>query len=261
MRASGYKDTRVGRAMISRCRKKALAGEDGPFDVEILDGLKARLYPNENRCEKRAFTGVQTWDYKERAALSKAVDDCASTPFVFLDVGANVGLYSLYVHKLVKSAGKSARILAIEPGISTSRRLENNIAINNADIQIIRAAVSDVPGSGHLSGWDKNRGEARLMDQTSDEGSEPVVIDTLPRICRTQNLTHIDAMKVDIEGHDYKAMTAFFEDAPKTLRPALLVLETGKDEASPLIALCQKHNYIVSERAGLNTIFRKEEHV
>lgn len=245
--------------MISRCRKKALAGEDGPFDVEILKGLKARLYPTENRCEKRAFTGVQTWDYKERKALENALMQSASEPFVFLDVGANVGLYSLYVHKIAKSAGKAAHIFAVEPGVSTCSRLEDNIAINKADIQIVRTAVSDKPGSGHLSGWDKNRGEARLMNQTSGDDSEPVVIDTLPRICKAQGLSHIDAMKVDIEGHDQKAMTTFFEDAPESLHPALLILETGKDADSPLIALCQKHNYIVAERAGLNTIFRKSQ--
>lgn len=260
-RASGYPDTRWGRAMISRCRKKALAKEVGPFDVEIDGGIKARLYPGENRCEKRAFSGMQHWDRKEREALSQALTNSTSRPFVFLDVGANVGIYSLHVHAEAMKAGVPTRILAIEPSIETCGRLENNINANAAAIQIIRAAVSDEPGSGHLASGGSNRGEAHLSARKAGETGEAVIVDTLPRICRANGLTAIDAMKVDIEGHDLKALTTFFEDATPALHPQLLILETGKAAGSPLIELCAAHGYRVTERTGLNTILVKDKHV
>lgn len=261
LRASNYPDTRIGRAMISRCRKKALAKETGPFDVEIDGGIKIRLYPAENRCEKRAFAGMQHWDHHEREALSKAVKDGTSHPFVFLDIGANVGIYSLHVHAVGVEANIPTRIFAIEPSMETCGRLENNIKANAAAIQIIRAAVSDKPGSGHLASGGNNRGEAHLSARTAGDKGEPVIIDTLPRICRANGLAKIDAMKVDIEGHDLKAMTTFFEDAAITLHPHLLILETGKETSSPLIELCQSHGYRVTERTGLNTILVKETDV
>jgi len=260
-RASGYADTRWGRAMISRCRKKALAKEAGPFDVEIEGGINARLYPSENRCEKRAFAGMQHWDRHERDALSQAVKSSTSSPFVFLDVGANVGIYSLHVHAETVKAGLPSRILAIEPSMETCGRLENNINANAATIQIIRAAVSDKPGSGHLASGGDNRGEAHLSARKAGEKGEPVIVDTLPRICRANGLTSIDAMKVDIEGHDLKAMTTFFEDATSALHPQLLILETGKGTESPLIELCKAQGYRVAERTGLNTILVKDKHV
>jgi len=243
--------------MISRARKKAMSSEAGPFDIEIEAGVKARLYPRENRCEKRAFAGVQIWDALERAALKAAIETPSDRPFVFLDVGANVGLYSLFAHAYAQRAKRDIRILAIEPGLETCARLEANIAANAADIQIIRAAVSDMPGTGYLSSNDENRGEARLDARADRKAQEVVVIDTLPRICRTQGLTHIDAMKLDVEGHDLKALTAFFEDASENLHPELLIIETHKDANSPLIALCTARNYSVQQTAGLNTILSK----
>lgn len=230
-----------------------------PYDVEIAPNVKARLYPSENRCEKRAFAGVQVWDALERSALEGAVAKVESDPFVFLDVGANVGLYSLFVSAYAKQAGREAQIIAIEPGLSTCARLEANVVASGADVRIIRAAISDAPGTGHLGGGSDNRGEARLVAGGHDV--EAVVIDTLPRICRTQGLLHIDAMKLDIEGHDLKALTGFFEDAPERLHPKLLILETGRETYSPLIELCLGRDYAVIMRTGLNSILEKKTHV
>ena len=258
-KARDYKDTRIGRALISRARKKALLSEDGPFDVKVDDGLLARLYPSGNRCEKRAFAGVQIWDALERSALKSVIQTESETPFIFLDVGANVGLYSLYVNAYAKQAGRAAQIIAIEPGVETCARLEANIAANQANIQIIRAAVSDAPGTGHLGGGEINRGEAKLSAQSG--ATETVVVDTLPRIARTLGITRIDAMKVDIEGHDLKALTTFFEDASKKLHPTLLILETGREAVSPLIELCEANEYVVVERTKMNTILKKASHV
>lgn len=258
-KALSYKDTKLGRALISRARKKALSGEDGPFDVEVEDGVYARLYPHENRCEKRAFAGVQVWDLPERLALKSAIQTDTEQPFIFLDVGANVGLYSLYVNAYARQADRATRIIAIEPGVETCARLEANIAASEAQVQIIRAAVSDAPGTGHLGGGDINRGEAKLSAQSAE--TETVVIDTLPRIARTLGITRIDAMKVDIEGHDLKALTTFFEDASTKLHPRLLILETGCEANSPLIELCTANGYVVAERTKLNTILKKASHV
>ena len=258
IKAAHYKDNRWGRAMISRCRKRAMATQSEPYDVVIELGIKARLYPSQNRCEKRAFCGVQIWDTEERAALKDAIIEDISTPFVFLDVGANVGLYSLYVNAYAKSITRATRILAIEPGLETCTRLETNIKANRANVQIIRAAISDEPGSGFLGGGDTNRGEAKLV--SGGKGVEPVVIDTLARICFAHSITHIDALKLDIEGHDFKALNGFFEDAPKKLHPKLIIAETSKDKNSPIVALCESHNYMVSKHSGLNTIFKKKTH-
>jgi len=158
-----------------------------------------------------------------------------------------------------KAAGRDIRIIAFEPGMETCARFEANLAASNAKAEIIRVAISDEPGTGYLSGNTRNRGEAKLAGRDSD--SEEVVVDTLPRVARTLGLTYIDAIKIDIEGHDEKALTAFFADAPTGLHPQLLIVETGLMPSSPLIELCVRNGYIPAQRTALNTIFRKEKHV
>ncbi len=257
LKAEASKDSRMGRAMISHLRGRALKGLNEPFDVTVAPDVKARLYPSQNRCEKRAFAGVQVWDSAERGALKKAVENCANDTFSFLDVGANVGLYSLFVESYCKAAQKNSDIIAIEPGVKMADRLSDNIAASDARVQVIRAAVSDKPGTGKLGGGEINRGEAHLMDADSD--GEIVVIDTLARIALAHGLTKIDAMKLDIEGHDEKALTAFFNEAPRSLFPKLLILETGKEPTSPLIDLCHTEGYGLVSRHGLNTIMTLKE--
>lgn len=250
-KADGFKNTRWGRAMISHYRNRALKGLNEPFDVDIVPGVKARLYPSQNRCEKRAFAGIQVWDAAERDALEQAVKACKDDRFVFFDVGANVGLYSVFAAHYCKQAGKDADIYAVEPGTVMASRLSDNLTASDYKVQIIRAAVSDQPGTGQLGGGDINRGETRLLD--GEEG-ELVIIDTLARIALSHGVTKIHALKLDIEGHDLKALTAFFETAPETLFPKLLILETGKDETSPLIDLCETHGYALEGRYGLNAV-------
>jgi len=258
-KADGYKDSKFGRALISHARKKALAGEDGPFDIEVAQNVRARLYPRGNRCEKRAFAGVQIWDLAERNALKSAIEVSSERPFVFLDVGANVGLYSLYAQAYAKAGHRDIRIIAFEPGLEICGRLEANISASGASVEIIRSAISDKPGIGYLSGGERNRGETRLSERS--DKSEEVVIDTLPRVARTLGLTYIDAMKMDIEGHDFKALTTFFEDAPIRLHPKLIIAEVGSSPTSPLIELCKANGYSEITRTPLNAVFEKVDHV
>ena len=252
-RADKFAGSRIGRLGISLYRKQAFKGLSDPFDVQVMPGVNARLYPRSNRCEKRAFAGVQIWDAEERAALSDVLDASTASPFVFLDVGANVGLYSLILAAHAKAESKDIRIIAFEPDPTNRARLAFNIKASDANIQVLPYAVSDKDGDGFMGGGDTNRGEVRLRD-SDEEDDQPVQIKTLYGVCTEQGLSRIDAMKVDIEGHDERALTAFFEHAPKTLWPRLLILETGRDETTSLLELCTGHGYTITKRTGINSI-------
>ncbi len=251
LRAGKFAGSRIGRLGISLYRKQAFKGLSDPFDVQVMPGVNARLYPRSNRCEKRAFAGVQIWDAEEREALSNALDASTASPFVFLDVGANVGLYSLILAAHAKTTGKDIRIVAFEPDPTNRARLAFNIKASNANIHVLPYAVSDQDGEGFMGGGETNRGEVRLRD---NEDGPPVQIKTLYGICEEQGLSRIDAMKVDIEGHDERALGAFFEHAPQTLWPRLLILETGREETTSLLELCTGHGYTIIKRTGINSI-------
>jgi len=255
-KADTMPDTRFGHLAISAIRKLAFRGLQDPFDIPIMPGVKARLYPRSNRCEKRAFAGIQIWDAVERQALSDAFDASTSAPFVFLDVGANVGFYSLILVAHAKAKTKPIRILAFEPDPINRGRFEFNIKASGADITVLPYAVSDTDGAGYMGGGATNRGEARLS--STNNKNTKVQIKTLYGVCKAENLSHIDAMKVDIEGHDERALGAFFKSAPKALWPRLLILETGRAqseaEATSLLEMCALRGYTLTKRAGINSI-------
>jgi len=63
---------------------------------------------------------------------------------VLVDVGANIGLFSLKGAHLVGEAGL---VLAVEPGETSFTRLSANLALNTLpQVQMVRAALSDHEG-------------------------------------------------------------------------------------------------------------------
>ncbi len=259
VKADGCSDTRIGRWIISARRKRAIKGLSEPFDVNVAPGVKARLYPSGNRCEKRALAGVQVWDLAERDALRMAVNSDSGSnegPFTFFDVGANAGLYSLFVNAYAKTAKRPVRLIAVEPSAEMASRLVVNADASEAEVELIRSAISDAPGEACLSDGGNNRGEAQLSDQ-----GEQVKVETLVGLCDRLGVTHIDAMKLDIEGHDERALRAFFDQAPEALHPQLLIVETAALSGDPVIELAQAHNYFVADATSLNAILKKSDHV
>src|SRR5882757_2475731 len=83
----------------------------GALDTELW-GMRPRLHALGNGCEKNALFTPQMFDVMERGVLSDAIEAKRGEAFTFVDIGANVGLYSLFV---AARAGGCARILAIEP--------------------------------------------------------------------------------------------------------------------------------------------------
>ena len=259
--ADRARDNRFGHWAISLRRKRAIKGLSEPFDIDVAPGVKARLYPSTNRCEKRALCGVQIWDAVERNILQRAVTahDTAE-PFVFLDVGANVGLYSLFVSAYARRAGRASRIIAVEPSTDIGARLRFNAVASSANIEHVDLAVSDHMGRAKLSTGGTNRGEGQLSDH-----GQAVEVVTLSALCERLNVTRIDAMKLDIEGHDTQALTHFLTHAPEPLHPNIFIIERGSEKTlgdeqshhSALVELAKAKDYLLRDMTSLNAIFEK----
>ena len=75
-----------------------LAYPDGALDV-VRWGLRLRLHPRDNGCEKNLLFTPQMYEPAERAELAAEIDRAKAdrSPFVFVDIGANVGLFSFFV--------------------------------------------------------------------------------------------------------------------------------------------------------------------
>ena len=252
--AQSHTDTRLGKWKISLARKRAISDLSEPFDVTVAPGVKARLYPSTNRCEKRALCGVQVWDLAERGALKDAIERSSETTFVFLDIGANVGLYSLFANAYAQAAGRDIRVIAVEPSSDMGDRLTVNAQASDANVELIRSAIATEAGDVFLSDGGGNRGEGQVADS-----GEAVMAMTLHQLCKMTGVTKVDALKLDIEGLDLAVLTQFFEQSPISLHPDLMILELDETSSGPLIELTQAHNYLIITRTRMNVVVRKRD--
>ncbi len=179
-----------------------------PLDVETF-GARMRLYPYNNVCEKRILFTPQYFDPAERELLQSRM----RPDFVFLDIGANIGGYSLFV---AACAGQRARILAIEPQPEIFERLIYNIRQNPfATIKAIDCAVADLDTEVTLFIDLDNRGETSMRIMNFDvEGTEiRVPAKALASIVAEEGFARIDAMKLDVEGAEDLILEPFFREA------------------------------------------------
>jgi FkbM family methyltransferase len=251
-------ENRLGRIGVSLIRKIVTGGRPGPFDVDVFPTIRARLHPASNRCEKRAVAGAQLFDPQERAALRDVLAASASAPFVFLDLGANVGLYSLWMVSVGRTLSREVVALAVEPDAGTRARLEANLAASDIDcVMVADCAVGEHAGRGTILAHSGNRGEHQVRAASADD-AESFEILPIHEICARRGITRIDAMKVDLEGHDEAALRGLFANGPAELRPGFIVVEAGKDKAlPPVVRICLDNGYELARRTRLNALLRR----
>jgi FkbM family methyltransferase len=120
----------------------------------------------------------------------------------FVDIGANVGLFSVPAAKKVQRG----RVFAFEPYGWTYQRLNQNAQLNNlSNLHAARSALGDYTGDAVLqvnaAGKDGlNTLGKPVHDDSEVVATEVVPITTLDDFLRENAIIHIDAMKVDVEG-------------------------------------------------------------
>jgi FkbM family methyltransferase len=224
-----------------------------PVDVETF-GARMRLYPYNNVCEKRLLFTPQFFDPEERAFLEEKV----KPGFVFVDIGSNVGGYSLFVAQL---AGGTGRVLAVEPQPHIFERLVYNIRQNASGIvKALDCAVADKTGEVTLFVDPRNAGESSVKIMGTAEGTAiKVPGKTLLQLLGDEGFRHVDAMKIDVEGAEDLILEPFLRDAPESLWPPLLILENGTGRwQMDLIGLLGAKGWRLTKRTRVNLIFERQ---
>ncbi|MEO1657449.1 MAG: FkbM family methyltransferase [Pseudomonadota bacterium] len=238
-----------------------LAGGKVPgaiYDVPVFGTEKARLHPTGNICEKRCYSASQFWDDEERAFLASALFDhgAPDTP-LFLDVGANVGLYGLALHAEARARGAAFQILAVEPDPTLRSRLTFNYEASGVrDWKVEPVAITPENGPVSFAIDEENRGRNAIGD---DAGGMSVEGITLPSLLARHNVTRIEAMKIDIEGHEIAALTPLFEQADRSLWPKVICVEIDDERNASPAAFCEQNGYVREGETKMNALLRLPE--
>jgi len=136
---------------------------------------------------------------------------------VALDVGANIGAYSVQLGRALQDGG---RLIAIEPVPANVKRLRENVEVNGLAevIEIVETAVGDRHGVVRLRGADSARGVAGNA-VVADSGVA-ASLTTIDSIAEQYALERCDLMKLDIEGCEYAALRGA-ERLLRRFRPVL----------------------------------------
>ena len=188
-----------GKRLMFAFRRLARRGIGDIYDTVIF-GARLRMYAEGNVSEKRALYAPQFFDLEEREALKDLAEDEA----VFIDIGANIGLYSFSTASSFKNY-RGTRILSVEPHPIISRRLAYNASLNpDLPIEPIVMGIGDRDGSMTLSTPEHNLGESRFLkpgEKANGETTE-VPVKTLLGFLDEQKVERVDGMKIDIEGFE-----------------------------------------------------------
>ncbi|MEO9613250.1 MAG: FkbM family methyltransferase [Nitratireductor sp.] len=239
-----------------RLVRKRLAGRfDGPFDVEVA-GLKLRAYPTENR-DDRILLGRGTMPEPAELAL---IAPRLAPGMVFVDIGANVGTYALFV---ARTAGPSGRVLAFEPHPRTFAKLAFNVAANdNGAIVARNLAIAETAGTMTLhSDGGGNIGHASLLAEAAGtvRAGHEVAVRPLAAEIADQGLTRIDLLKIDVEGFEDRALLPFFDQAEPSLWPAAILIETVLSQLwrTDCLAVLAHRGYVVAGETAENVLLAR----
>ncbi len=251
--------TNANRTLASILLRLAGGKHRKAYDVPVFGSQKARLYPFDNICEKRVYITPQFWDPEERHFLKTFIHTHDKDDFIFLDVGANAGLYSLFTLAVCDKADKKATIIAIEPDPLMKERMAHNIKVSGAGEQttILPWAVTGERQEAFLHLNIKSRGMNRL-DAAAKSGEDDVIKvqgHPLVDIFAERRLERIDVMKIDIEGAEYAALEAFFKTASDWQKPEMILIETSHEEPEKsALKLCIEDGYEVAMTNKKNSI-------
>lgn len=152
---------------------------------------------------------------------------------IFLDIGSNIGLFSLPL------ARKARAVLAIDANPLMVGRLRWNAKASGlSNVTATNCAVSDREGAGFLAIRRNDLGQVHLADG-GDGHSVPVR--PLRAIVEQAGLAKVDCLKIDIEGHEERALPPFIDSLPDDNLPVAICIERDPQNGEyPKCAACLK---------------------
>ena len=169
---------------------------------------------------------------------------------VFVDVGANCGIYTLFAARAV---GPSGLVIAFEPSAREFTRLKANVALNRlANIRLHRAAASDAPGEVPLTIAEPGfAGHNTMAERFAYALVRVHAVEQVPAVTLDEalaHLPHLAMIKLDIEGAELKALRGAKETLAR-FSPALLLeiyedaLAANGTSVASLVAWLGAHSY------------------
>jgi FkbM family methyltransferase len=144
---------------------------------------------------------------------------------VFLDGGANLGLFTLVAADRVGPRGK---VIAFEPGRAVRLRLLENVVLNKlSQVEVIPFALSERTGQASFRVFDSIGAGLNHLAPSNDEGGEleTVGVTTIDAAVIPHDRDRLTLIKLDLEGAEYAALRGATATLQATHPDLLLEIE------------------------------------
>jgi len=122
---------------------------------------------------------------------------------IVLDIGANIGYYTLIAAKLV---GKDGKVFAFEPDPNNFLLLKKNVKLNNyQNVTLVNKAISDKSKNIKLYLSKNNFGDHRIYKSSENRESINIKCIRLDDYFKKIN-QRVDIIKMDIQGAEWAAI-------------------------------------------------------
>jgi FkbM family methyltransferase len=231
----------------------------GRVTIPVWGGMLATVDPADAMGGNLCFI-PHLYDRWERRLLSRYLRPDS----VFVDVGANIGAYSLWAGLFVSEGGT---IVSIEADPDTFRTLTANLECNRLRARLVplQVGVSDRPEVLWIRRSTTNAAGNTLIE--SENSGPSVPCKTLYAVLEEAGIRRVDFLKVDVEGMDLKVLRKYFEETAShpDMHPALALVEILEGPAAKrpgymqeMIDMFASNGYDAVEHR-MNSLFRRRQ--
>ena len=184
----------------------------------------------------------------------------------FIDIGSNIGLYSLNISN-INSKYKKVKTLSIEPNPIIYKRLKKNFKLLESQNKFIKKnfilknfAIGDIESFGKIDKTIDHANVKIIKGKRSkiEKNYIGIKITKLSSLLKKYKVENISCIKIDTEGYEYKILKDFFKKINLKYFPNYLIIEHNNDEnyyKNERIIL--KNKYEIKFTTNSNTIYKR----
>jgi FkbM family methyltransferase len=162
---------------------------------------------------------------------------------VVLDIGANVGFYTLLSGVL---AGEGGKVFAFEPSPRNFGFLSRHVKINGLNnVTLFEAAVADQPGEAMFDFADSN-----AKSHLSSSGSHRVKVLSLDQLLAEGKIARPNLLKIDVEGAEARVLRGARTLLTSGPRPTIFLATHGAEVHRECMDLLREMGYALTSADG-----------
>jgi len=178
-------------------------------------------------------------EYEEMAFLMH----CLKKDDVFIDCGANLGIYTILASKVIGSGS-----IAFEPHPETVKKFMSQLNINNITnkVKIVNKAIGDKIDEVNFSNK-KDALRRKILQKKEYEKDSFIKVKMTTLDYELSDIKRDFFIKMDLEGFEYNALKGAASILQKKNLKAIIIENNEKPEKNPISHLLAKYNFFPIE--------------